>query len=75
MGGAIEIAYDVSSMVMSRSSKGSGDPLSDVLNILGAQVTRHTRLEAAGRWAFSFSAINRLKFVALLRGDVWILLP
>jgi len=75
MGRAIEIAYDVSSMVLSRSSKGSGDPLSDVLNILGAQDTRHTRLEAAGRWGFAFPAINRLKFVALLRGDVWILLP
>lgn len=71
----MEIAYGVPSMDLSRSSKSSGDPLSDVLTILGAQVVRRTRLEAAGRWAFAFPTINRLKFVALLRGDQWILLP
>lgn len=32
-------------------------------------------MEAAGRWAFAFPAVDRLKFVALLRGSQWILLP
>jgi AraC-like DNA-binding protein len=67
--------YVVSSMDLSRSSRNSVDPLSDVLGVLGARVTRRTRLEAAGRWAFTFPAADRLKFVALLRGSQWMLLP
>lgn len=63
------------SMDLSRSSKTSIDPLSDVLGVLGARVTRRTRMEAAGRWAFAFPAVDRLKFVALLRGRQWMLLP
>lgn len=51
------------------------DPLSDVLTILGAKVSRRTRLEAAGQWALSFPALDRLKFVALLRGAGWLRLP
>ncbi len=51
------------------------DPLSDVLNVLGARVTRRTRLEAAGQWALAFPALDRLKFVALLRGTAWMMLP
>lgn len=51
------------------------DPLSDVLDVLGAKVTRQTRMEAAGRWALSFPAIERLKFIAILRGGGWMLLP
>lgn len=62
-------------MELSRSSKAGSDPLSDVLTVLGARVTRRTRLEAAGQWALAFPAIDRLKFVALLRGTGWILLP
>jgi AraC-like DNA-binding protein len=62
-------------MDLSRSSKNSVDPLSDVLNVLGARVTRRTRLEAAGRWALTFPALDRLKFVALLRGAGWMMLP
>ncbi|MES1972645.1 MAG: AraC family transcriptional regulator [Pseudomonadota bacterium] len=62
-------------MVLSHTSKVGTDPLSDVLNILGARVTRRTRLEAAGQWALAFPAIDRLKFVALLRGTGWMLLP
>lgn len=61
-------------MVLSRPSN-SGDPLSDVLQVLGAQVARRTRMEAGGRWAFSFPAADRLKFVALIRGSHWIILP
>lgn len=62
-------------MELSRSSKIGSDPLSNVFNVLGARVTRRTRLEAAGQWALAFPAIDRLKFVALLRGTGWILLP
>lgn len=32
-------------------------------------------MEASGRWAFAFPALGRLKFVALLRGSQWILIP
>lgn len=59
----------------SRSSSPGPDPLSDVLDVLGARVTRRTRLEAGGAWAFAFPAVDRLKFVALLQGAKWMLLP
>lgn len=62
-------------MELSQSSKATRHPLSDVLDVLGARVTRRTRMEAAGRWALAFPAIDRLKFVALLRGSQWMLLP
>lgn len=62
-------------MKLSNSSKPTSDPLSDVLGVLGGKVTRQTRLEAGGCWAFSFPAIERLKFVAILRGTLWMLLP
>ncbi len=62
-------------MNLSQSSKTMTDPLSDVLNVLGARVTRRTRLEASGQWALNFPALDRLKFVAVLRGSGWILLP
>lgn len=62
-------------MKLSQSSKTSRDPLSDVLDVLGSRVTRRTQLEAAGDWALSFPGIDRLKFVALHRGQCWIGLP
>lgn len=62
-------------MTLSQSSKKARDPLSEVLGVLGARVTRQTRMEAAGRWALAFPAIDRLKFVALLRGSAWMLVP
>jgi AraC-like DNA-binding protein len=62
-------------MKLSQSSKTALDPLSEVLDVLGARVTRRTRMEAAGRWALSFPAIERLKFVAVLRGSQWMLVP
>ena len=65
----------MSSMDLSRSSKARADPLSDVLTALGANVARCTRLEAAGEWALSFPARDRLKFVALLRGSAWLVVP
>lgn len=62
-------------MDLSQSSRIAADPLSDVLTVLGARVTRCTRLEAAGRWALEFPALDRLKFVALLKGTSWMMLP
>jgi AraC-like DNA-binding protein len=62
-------------MILSQSSKPVTDPLSDVLNVVGAKVTRRTRLEAGGQWAAAFPAVDRLKFVALLRGNQWVLVP
>ncbi|QDL94292.1 AraC family transcriptional regulator (plasmid) [Paroceanicella profunda] len=57
--------------MLSQSSSSPLDPLSDVLEVLGARVTRRTCLEAAGDWALSFPGMDRLKFVALLRGTCW----
>lgn len=65
--------YERWSMNLSSSSKL--DPLSDVLGVLGARITRCTRMEAAGRWALAFPAIDRLKFVAILRGSAWMVCP
>jgi AraC-like DNA-binding protein len=62
-------------MEMSLSSKITLDPLSDALEILGAKVTRRTRMEAAGQWALAFPAIDRLKFVAMVRGSQWVMVP
>jgi AraC-like DNA-binding protein len=62
-------------MTLSPSPKLGADPLSNVLDVLGARVTRRTRMEAAGEWALSFPAMDRLKFIAVLRGSAWMLLP
>lgn len=62
-------------MKLSQPSKLVADPLSNVLDVLGARVTRLTRMEAAGKWALAFPALDRLKFVAVLRGTSWMLLP
>jgi AraC-like DNA-binding protein len=75
MVGQPKMCYGMSSMKLSQSSRITVDPLTDVFNVLGARVTRRTRMEASGRWAFAFPAIDRLKFVALLRGYQWMLLP
>lgn len=72
---SIKMPYARTSMDVSRSSKAGPDLLSDVLEVLGARVTRRTRLEAAGQWAMAFPAMERLKFVALLRGSSWMLVP
>lgn len=70
-----EMIYASSAMKLSQASKSGTDPLSNVLDVLGARVTRRTRLEAAGDWALAFPALDRLKFVAILRGTSWLLLP
>lgn len=62
-------------MNLSPSSESGQDPLSDVLDILGATVSRTTRLEASGTWALAFPPVDRLKFVAVLRGQQWMVAP
>ncbi len=62
-------------MALSRSSTTARDPLSDVLEVLGAHVVRRTRMEAGGAWAFAFPPADRLKFVAILEGEQWMLTP
>lgn len=58
---------------MSQSSKTSADPLSEILAGLGVEATRVTRLEAGGDWALTFPPLDRLKFVAVLMGQCWLL--
>lgn len=62
-------------MILSQSAKVPVDPLSNVLAALGARSVRGTRLEASGDWALSFQGRARLKFVAMIRGRCWLLLP
>lgn len=71
----VQTIYRVIAMILSSSSNSRADPLSDVLRVLGARVTRLTRLEAAGAWALDFPALDRLKFVAVLKGTGWMMLP
>ncbi|MGF7146816.1 AraC-like DNA-binding protein [Sphingomonas zeicaulis] len=67
--------YAIWSMELSQSSRSTPDPLSDILDVLGARISRRTRMEAAGQWALAFPALDRLKFVAMLRGSQWLLRP
>jgi AraC-like DNA-binding protein len=61
-------------MVFSRSSKSAAEPLWDVITALGAGSARRTRLEAAGHWSLSFPSVDRIKFVAVLRGRCCVVL-
>lgn len=51
------------------------DPFSDVLAVVGTRSVRGTSLEAGGDWALSFDGGERLKFVAVVQGGCWLLLP
>lgn len=51
------------------------DPLSDVFSLVDIQSARCTRFEVGGQWAFRFPPKPALKFVAVLRGGCWIILP
>lgn len=73
MGKAVQTCYAWMTMNLSQSSRFS-DPLSDILTVL-ARGTRRTRFEGAGEWALAFPALEWLKFVAVLRGAGWFLLP
>jgi len=51
------------------------DLFSEVLAVLGTRSVRGTALEASGDWALSFDGRARLKFVAVVRGGCWLMLP
>ena len=49
------------------------DVLSDVLNHLNLRSVRCTRLEASGAWSLRFSLRTTLKFVAVMKGEAWLI--
>lgn len=49
------------------------DVLSDVLNHLNLRSVRCTRLEASGPWSLRFSLRTTLKFVAVMKGEAWLI--
>jgi AraC-like DNA-binding protein len=51
------------------------DPFTEVLAALGTRSVRGTSLEAGGDWALSFDGRERLKFVAVMKGQCWLVLP
>ncbi|TGT53452.1 AraC family transcriptional regulator [Mesorhizobium sp. M00.F.Ca.ET.170.01.1.1] len=67
--------YAQLAMSLSRSAEIISDPFSEVLAALGARSVRGTGLEAAGDWALSFDGRGRLKFIAIIHGRCWLLLP
>ena len=62
-------------MTPSPSVDAGPDPLSEVLSLLELENAQCSRFEASGSWALSFTALARVKFVSLLRGDCWIIVP
>ena len=62
-------------MTVSPSATNAPDPLSEILSLLELESAQCSRFEASGSWALSFTALTRVKFVSLLRGDCWIILP
>ncbi len=49
------------------------DVLSDVLNHLNLRSVRCTRMEASGAWSLRFSLRTTLKFVAVMKGNAWLI--
>ncbi len=62
-------------MFLSRSAERMSDPFSSVLSALSARDIRATGLDASGNWALSFDGRARLKFVAVIRGQCWLIVP
>lgn len=75
MGTGSKTLYASTSVESSRSSKLGHDALSVIAGVLGVSVTRRTRLKAARHWSLAFPTIDRLKFVAFLRGNAFMILP
>lgn len=67
--------YAWSARILSQSAKTMSDPFSIVLRALGTRSVRGTSLEASGDWALAFDGRARLKFVALMRGRCWLIVP
>lgn len=51
------------------------DPLSDLFSLMEIANVRCTRLQAEGSWGVRFPATPLLKFVAVVSGECWVLLP
>lgn len=69
------MVYASDPMISSQASISAADPFTDVLSLLQVRSMRCTRLEAGGAWALEFPGRSRLKLVAVLRGQCWLLLP
>ncbi|POR54752.1 AraC family transcriptional regulator [Paraburkholderia eburnea] len=54
------------------SSKIEGDPLSDILRLLGAQPVVAGGFSAGGLWAIRFPQPKKIKFFALVKGNCWL---
>ncbi|MBK1838680.1 AraC family transcriptional regulator [Azospirillum sp. YIM B02556] len=65
----------ISSQPSNSPLNSAADPFSDVLSLLQVRSMRCTRLEAGGAWALAFPGRSRLKLVAVLQGQCWLLLP
>jgi cupin len=49
-----------------------GDPLTDILSWRGARCTEVGILVAGGSWALRFPPPQKIKFVAVLKGNCWL---
>jgi AraC-like DNA-binding protein len=54
------------------SSNIEGDPLSDILRLLGAQPVLAGGFSAGGAWAIRFPRPDKIKFFALVKGSCWL---
>ncbi|MGQ9368206.1 AraC family transcriptional regulator [Azospirillum sp. A39] len=50
----------------------TGDPLSDILALVGARCVRPGRLAAGGAWALRFPPPQTVKFIAVAAGGCWL---
>ncbi|SPL62549.1 cupin domain-containing protein [Ochrobactrum soli] len=67
--------YARKAMFISRSAETMSDPFSSVSSALSVRDIRATGLNASGNWALSFDARARLKVVAVILGQCWLIVP
>jgi Cupin len=49
-----------------------GDPLTDILTLTSARCVEVGILVAGGSWALRFPPPNKIKFVAVVKGNCWL---
>ena len=49
-----------------------GDPLTDILTLTSARCVEVGILVAGGSWALQFPPPNKIKFVAVVKGNCWL---
>ena len=54
------------------SSKVVADPFSDILRLANAQSLLSGGITASGPWAIHFPSLQKMKFFALVKGNVWL---